>query len=134
MTDVLGFNLNDGFNFEFVFLGLIIWVCVLVLFVFWNLSLCLVMVCAFMFLCWFLNLWSYSCSKWIRSKLMYFIVFQFCFFFFYLVKIDKLLKKINKCWCAIFYNILILPAATSIIFVGWLMEKMEIICDNWFRD
>ena len=23
MTDVLGFNLNDGFNFEFVFLGLI---------------------------------------------------------------------------------------------------------------
>ena len=34
MTDVLRFNLNDGFNFEFVFLGLIFWVCVLVLFVF----------------------------------------------------------------------------------------------------
>ena len=82
MMDVLGFNLNDGFNFEFVFLGLIFWVCVLVLFVFWNLNLCLVMVCAFMFLCWFLNLWSYSCSKWIRSKLMYFIVFNSVFSFF----------------------------------------------------
>ena len=66
--------------------------------------------------------------------LLFFILF-FLFLFFYLVKIDKLfIKKKIRCWCGIFYNILIPPLATSDISIGWLTERMKITRVNWFMD
>ena len=63
---------------------------------------------------------------------MYFIIFNSVFSFFYLVKIYKLLKKI-RCWCGIFYNILIPLAATLAIYVDWLTEMTKITFVNWLR-
>ena len=55
-----------------------------------------------------------------------FLLFLILFFLYFLVKIDKLFFLKNRCWCDIFYNILIPPAATSTISVGWLTKKMKI--------
>ena len=115
-----------GFDFLCLIYGFVwfFWVCALV-YCWWGLydflGLCS---CVFLF-------------KMSRSKFMYFIVFNSVFSFFYLVKIDKLFIYIYiyiRCWCGIFYNILIPPVAISDISVSWLTERTKITRVNWFRD